>query len=157
MSKIPLVTQKQKALVVDIDGTIADITHRAKYVNSPEGTKDWHIFNSLMEYDIPKLNVISLVTRLQSTGLPVILVTGRFSQYKKKTIEWLIYHKIDWALLLMRTDGDFRSDCIIKKEIYENNIKDLFDIVAVFDDRDSVVQMWRDQGLLCLQVQKGEY
>ncbi|WP_435575134.1 hypothetical protein [Burkholderia plantarii] len=30
-------------------------------------------------------------------------------------------------------------------------------IVAVFDDRDSVVAMWRDAGVTCFQVAPGEF
>ena len=29
--------------------------------------------------------------------------------------------------------------------------------LLVFEDRDRVVQMWRDAGLKCLQVKPGEY
>ena len=36
-------------------------------------------------------------------------------------------------------------------------LEDGFDPVLVFEDRDRVVQMWRDAGLKCLQVKPGEY
>jgi hypothetical protein len=57
----------------------------------------------------------------------------------------------------MRTEGDHRSDDIVKKEIYEKRIAPQYDVVIVFDDRDKVVKMWRDLGLLCGQVYYGDF
>jgi hypothetical protein len=31
------------------------------------------------------------------------------------------------------------------------------DVVAVFDDRDKVVNMWRENGLTCMQVAYGNF
>ena len=60
--------------------------------------------------------------------------------------------------LLLRTDKDFRKDALIKREIYERHIADLYDVVMVFDDRDQVVAMWRDElGLTCFQVAPGAF
>lgn len=62
----------------------------------------------------------------------------------------------NWKLL-MRAKGDHRSDDVVKKEIWETKIKPWWDVVAVFDDRDKVVKMWRDLGLLCCQVYYGDF
>ena len=57
----------------------------------------------------------------------------------------------------MRDRGDHRKDAIVKKEKYEQFIKDDYNVVCVFEDRDQCVDMWRELGLLCCQVYKGEY
>lgn len=57
----------------------------------------------------------------------------------------------------MRQNNDFRSDEIIKKEIYDNNIKNNFDIFFILDDRTKVVNIWRSFGLICLQVNNYDY
>ena len=57
----------------------------------------------------------------------------------------------------MRKTKDFRSDSIIKTEIYNEFIKDKYFVDLVLDDRDSVVKTWRDLGLLCLQVYYGDF
>ena len=57
----------------------------------------------------------------------------------------------------MREKGDHRGDEIVKKEIYDNQIKPIYDVMCVFDDRDKVVKMWRDEGLLCCQVYYGDF
>ena len=57
----------------------------------------------------------------------------------------------------MRSKGDHRSDTEVKKEIYDKYIKDKYNILCVFEDRDKVVKMWRDEGLLCNQVYYGDF
>jgi len=57
----------------------------------------------------------------------------------------------------MRKDNDFRPDEEIKKEIYNNFIKDDYNIFFVLDDRTKVVNMWRSLGLTCLQVADGNF
>jgi hypothetical protein len=60
-------------------------------------------------------------------------------------------------MLKMRAAGDKRSDDIVKREIYEQKIAPWRTVVAVFDDRNKVVNMWRELGLLCLQVYPGDF
>jgi hypothetical protein len=148
---------KPSCYLVDIDGTIADCRHRAIHVNNPEGTKDWDAFNATMHLDEPKRDVLRIIDALHSDGFAIVLVTGRFSCYQEVTIQWLLKHSIPFSRLLMRKDGDYRSDHIVKREIYHEQIYPMFDVVGVFDDRDSVVAMWRKEGLTCFQVQKGDY
>ena len=59
--------------------------------------------------------------------------------------------------LIMRKQGDFRADDIVKKELYETYLKDKFNVLCVFDDRDKVVKMWREEGILCNQVYYGDF
>jgi hypothetical protein len=148
---------KTKCYIVDIDGTIADCGHRIIHISNPHGTKNWEVFNSMLNLDEPKTDVLRVVDALNADGYPIILVTGRSSRYQEATIQWLIKHRVPFRRLLMRKDGDYRSDHIIKREIYHEQIYPLFDVVGVFEDRDAVVDMWRKEGLTCFQVQKGDY
>ena len=59
--------------------------------------------------------------------------------------------------LYMRLPNDLRKDSIVKQEIYEMCIKDKYNVLFVLDDRDQVVNMWREQGLKCLQVAEGNF
>ena len=43
------------------------------------------------------------------------------------------------------------------KELYEKYIKDSYNVLCVFDDRQKVVDMWREEGLLCCQVYYGDF
>ena len=57
----------------------------------------------------------------------------------------------------MRKAGDQRSDAIVKREIYEQQIRGKFNVHCVFDDRQSVVDLWRSLGLSCFQVADGDF
>ena len=57
----------------------------------------------------------------------------------------------------MGNADDSRKDSIVKQEIYEMCIKDKYNVLFVLDDRDQVVNMWREQGLKCLQVAEGNF
>lgn len=147
----------QKAILVDIDGTLADITHRVHYVNSESGKRDWKSFNALVHRDKLKKEVAAVVDYLYASGVTVILVTGRFNALANETIKWLHKNNIRFNAIFMRPDGDYRSDHIVKEQIYKESIMGQFDVLGVFEDRDRVVDMWRNLGLTCFQVQKGDY
>ena len=55
----------------------------------------------------------------------------------------------------MRNSGDRRPDVEVKQEILDYLPKDR--IRCVLDDRDQVVDMWRKNGLTCLQVAEGTF
>ena len=144
-----------KAIICDLDGTLADITHREEYVQ--QKPKNWKAFHEGMVDD--KLNIwcAELLKGMKKEGYRIILLTGRDEPYRQKTIDWLLRHDIAYDLLLMRPAQDFRPDNLVKKEIYENVIKPEYDVVFVVDDRKKVVEMWREIGLVCLQCAWGDY
>lgn len=93
-------------------------------------------------------------------GASRIFLTGRPEKIRKGTKEWLYLNDMPVGkedLLLMRPDGDHRPDYEVKREIYEREIKDKYDILGVFEDRQQCVDMWRSVGLTCFQVAKGDY
>lgn len=52
----------------------------------------------------------------------------------------------------MRQTGDLKKDGIIKQEIYEQYIKDKYNVKFILDDRNQVVEMFRSLGLTVFQV-----
>lgn len=136
---------KQNAYIFDIDGTLAKMTGRSPYDYTQVHT------------DVPNHNITMIARLLKQSGLPIILCSGRKEECREATQEWLRNNSIPWDYLYMRATGDNRKDSIIKKEIYDAHIKDKYNVLAVFDDRDQVVQMWRSLGLTCLQVDYGNF
>jgi hypothetical protein len=55
----------------------------------------------------------------------------------------------------MRPENDYRKDTIIKKEIYENDIKNNYNVLSVYDDRLSVCEAWHELGLFVFNVNQG--
>ena len=57
----------------------------------------------------------------------------------------------------MRPKGNIDSDVIIKRDFLNLVIKPKYNVLRVYDDRNCVVQMWRDEGVKCLQVEFGDF
>lgn len=145
---------KRKAIICDLDGTLCLFRHH-------RGPYD----ASRCDQDLPNVPVLTIVnTMYRNHGYELIFVSGREDKYREQTVRWLNKHvaspevliDINGHLLFMRKTDDNRKDSIIKQEIYDR-IKDHFDIQFVLDDRDQVVEMWRLNGLTCLQVAPGNF
>ena len=155
---------KPLAVLFDIDGVLADMDHR-KYLLS-EKPVDWDKFYLAAILDNPMHSTIKLLkiiyqsqdTYNELNPRPFIfLITGRSSKYENLTKMWLNDYGIRHDGLYMRPEGDHRPDSEVKKEIYRKEIKDNFNVIAVFEDRTRVVEMWRAEGLTCWQNCDGDY
>lgn len=135
------------AIIVDVDGTIALTGDRSVY--------DY----SKVMLDIPNQPVIDVIENfIEKTKCYVFIVSGREAYCAADTANWILKNtNIGTCTISMRITGDKRKDYIVKKEIYENNIKGKYNVLAVFDDRDQVVRMWREQGLQVFQVAEGNF
>lgn len=100
--------------------------------------------------------VRDVLVQLQET-YPIIIVSGRKAECRDETLAWLNKNYIHPDELFMRADGDNRPDSIVKYEILMNDIAPGYAVKGVFDDRNSVVEMWRNVGLKCFQVEYGDF
>lgn len=171
-------------IVVDMDGTLSDCSHRKHFVEgttqhltecSPLATfkdgkciacgavkykKDWGSFFRGVGEDPPVPAVVKLVKHFYFLGYDVLVVSGRpMDQCGTATEAWLRKHLSSQGVtikhLFMRRGQDQRPDTEVKQEILDMLPKNR--IGYVLDDRDSVVEMWRSNGLTCLQVAKGNF
>jgi len=140
--------------IFDIDGTIANAEHRVHHLKGPK--KNWEEFLSLAHKDKPIQDTIDMMNHLHDDYI-ICLITGRSEETRRSTEDWLVRHGCYCDHLWMRPKGDMREDAIVKKEIYEQNAKSFYKCRGVFEDRDRVVKMWRDLGLICYQVCEGDY
>jgi predicted kinase len=101
--------------------------------------------------------VARIVKDYHAMGHTVILFSGRSDAGKTQTENWLHVHGIPYDELRMRKDRDFRKDSIVKEEMYDAVIKDKYNTLFVLDDRNMMVDKWREMGLLCLQVYYGDF
>lgn len=87
----------------------------------------------------------------------VILVSGRDESCRKETMEWLDMYGVEYNMLFMRPKDDYRKDTIVKREIYQNEIEGKFNVLAVYDDRLQVLDMWYEQGIFTFNVNQGQF
>jgi len=145
--------------IVDIDGTVADTSHRQYALKALPGDKpDWELFFNLAAQDKPIPHMWTLFNDLYRVGVTFIYASGRPERLRKLTVDWLDRH--DFPMpdnLYMRADGDRRDDAIVKAEILGQIYRDGYKPTMAFDDRDRVVKMWREHGIPCAQVAEGNF
>jgi hypothetical protein len=64
---------------------------------------------------------------------------------------------VPYLALHLRAVGDHRKDAVVKREIFDREVRDRYRVVGVFDDRMQVVAMWRELGLTVFQVAEGDF
>lgn len=137
--------KKPTVILVDIDGTLAHTSGKRSHYDMTKVSVD--------DCDITVRDVIKTL----HSDYDIIVVTGRDESCRTQTEKWLSDNGINHKKLIMRKEGDIRKDSIIKEEIFWDQIEPNYNVLCVLDDRDQVVQMWREIGLKCLQVEYGNF
>ena len=146
----------RKFVLFDIDGTLADNSHRQHFLMS--SPKRWDEFFDEMVGDVPNNALVTLYNTLyQSKSYEMVLVTARPEKHRAVTERWLAGHSLKWNRLVMRRDGDCRRDAETKQDMLREITNSLNEIAFVVDDRTQTVQMWRSLGLTCLQCADHDY
>ena len=135
------------AVICDIDGTIAH------GIGVSRGPYDW----DKVDTDTPDHKIIALVMMMHSVGIKVILMSGRDSESRELTEKWLEDNEVPYDELHMRATGDIRKDSEIKLELFNEHVRNKYNVELVFDDRNQMVDAWRSIGLKCLQVEPGDF
>ena len=134
------------AVLVDIDGTVALMGDRSPY--------DWSRVGS----DTPNQAVIGAVRAMYAAGNAIVFCSGRDEVCRAETEAWLeLYVGVPYEALFMRPEDDSRKDAVVKREIFDAEIRERWRITGVFDDRQQVVRMWRALGLTVFQVAEGDF
>ncbi len=145
----------EELVIFDIDGTLADISERVHHVRRKP--KNWNAFNAGMAQDKAIRSMVRLCNILYAAGIHIILCFGRNEKNRPETVEWLSQHGVNYHELLLRKDEDYRPDAVVKREILATMDMDKSRILFVVEDRSRVVEMWRSEGLVCLQCAPGEF
>ena len=135
-----------KAVIFDVDGTLA-------HNNGKRGYFDWN----KVYVDVVDEKIRETLNVFKNSGYKIIIVTGRDGSCEQLTKNWLKTNNIHFDQIFMRQEDDYRKDTIIKKEIYNDYIKDNFNVLGVFDDREKVCDLYRSLGLKVFQVADGMY
>jgi hypothetical protein len=151
-------------IVFDIDGTIANTEHRKHWVASKP--KNWAAWNAGMANDTlhGDIKFIWDCFTMMNVNHPKyedkiirLFCSGRGEETREVTEKWLRDNDFYWDKLYMRAEKDYRKDSIVKVELLEQIRKDWGPPFLWFDDRSSVVQAIRAQGVRVLQVCEGNF
>lgn len=155
-SYIPYDPSLPDCIILDIDWTLA-------HMNGKRTPYEY----SKVHLDDANKHLIGIIDRIryswcwghwcEHSEVKTIVVSGRKDECFMETNIWLRENKIRHSDLYMRKSWDNREDSIVKQEIYDAHIKGKYNVLAVFDDRNRVVDMWRRNWLLTLQVWYGDF
>lgn len=169
IARAPSSPAAKKAIMCDLDGTLAIINGRSPYDATDCDVKDK-----------PNVAVIECVLSMYNAGYDIVFMSGRDDRYRPETIRFIEKHcgfmveasfpdkghrwePIKYELFMRgQTNSepdkhDQRSDNVVKGELYDRFVKDKYDVLFVLDDRSQVVRLWRDIGLTTFQVNDGDF
>lgn len=140
--------RKPKAVIWDLDGTLADDRARAHYVEVEEGKKrDWNSYFDAIEEDPPIAASMEILHAMRTTGTRVLFLTGRPEYTRPKTERWLEANGLsEYDRLLMRPEGEFRPAGRFKMEVVEA-LREEYELICAFEDRIDVAEHLREVGV----------
>ena len=129
------------AIICDMDGTLA----------LPNGRDPYNTDTCIDDLiNLPVARVIRLFHTHQQ--VQILYVSGRQEKAKLMTGEWLAKHHLPLGPLHMRQNNDMRKDWVIKGEIFNQFIRDKYNVIFCIDDRRQVIDFWRGLGLTVFDV-----
>jgi predicted secreted acid phosphatase len=166
--------KKTRAIIVDLDGTLANCDHRRHFVDGTHEKQDWRSF-----YESMRTDTINEWCKQIAQKFNPVFVSGRPEEYRDITIDWLdkngFYKSIssvtfyengrkpeikkipkEWPLFMRKT-ADYRDDTVIKEEIYREHIEPYYNILFAIDDRSKIAALWRRLGIVCLHCAEGDF
>ena len=147
----------KKIVIFDLDGTLALIDKRRDVSTKDNGKMDWSKFfdPDMIDLDDPNTPVIQM-TKLLSMDYRIWILSGRSDVTQQATIDWLAKYDVHYDHLVMRPQNHLYMPDNQLKQIWLDSIgKD--NVAMGFDDRQQVVDMWRQNGLTTFQVADGDF
>jgi hypothetical protein len=123
-----------KACLFDVDGTLGKVGNRSPY----DGTNCY--------LDEANEHVVEYAQLMKSKGYTIFILSGLEDKYRSQREQQLKNYCVEYDHLIMRKTNDHRNDAIIKREFFEQFIKDKYYIHSICDDRTRVVRMWKQLG-----------
>jgi phosphoglycolate phosphatase-like HAD superfamily hydrolase len=150
---------KPPIVIFDLDGTLAIIDKRREKATKPDGKINWKVFfdPENIALDEPNIPVVKTFQAMKQADFVVGIFSGRDSISIKETTEWLKENGVVFDFFKMRPQGSHTPDDVLKKAWLDELQAEGKSVMCVFDDRDKVVKMWRDNGITCMQVNYGDF
>lgn len=131
-------------MIFDLDGTLVDVTEALPLLDGEGG------FRAFTEASIacpPRPEIVAAARQAHADGRAVLVVSGREYVWHDLTLGWLAQNGVPCERLYLRIVGDFRSDVEVKADLLAEMALDGFAPVAAWDDKPSVVDLWREHGI----------
>ena len=167
--------------ICDVDGTLMNVEKRVsfakKHKKDTDRVMDWDIFLDpmvMLEFDTPNRDVVGVIKSLSNEtkhGIytvaedvtnddfinNIIITSARNERHRDVTETQLEIAGLEYDAMYLRDDGDMRPDDIVKEELLGKIRADGYNPTVAFDDRNQVVNKWRELGINCYQVRSGDF
>lgn len=100
---------------------------------------------------------------MHEDGHIIWIMSGRREDTKEATLEWLEKNEVPWDYISMRGVGDRTQDTELKinwaktEKLYADEDPVIHRILFVLEDRQRMVDAWREEGITCFQVRPGNF
>lgn len=147
---------KKDVIICDLDGTLALDDGRAeRYLRGPEG-KQWDKYFAACGEDLVNEPVKEL-TRRMSNWYEIHILTGRSEDVLEPTERWLNANEVRYDSLTMRERSDRTDDHVLKPKVARDRGWTKERTLFVIEDRQRVVDAWRELGYTVLQCAPGAF
>jgi phosphoglycolate phosphatase-like HAD superfamily hydrolase len=148
-----------RVILFDVDGTLANGDHRY-HLYEGRDSDSWAAYIAACIQDSPYTEVQWLNYIIsQQPNVYIIVLTARSESGREVTEKWLMAHGIIYDELIMKPE----DEAIVKVKDHDFKERILDELILqnkkpfmVFEDRKSVVDMFRSKGIPVLQVRPGD-
>lgn len=147
---------KQECIIVDLEGTLTDCSHRIHHWKS----KNYDLWNSLFSSDTLNNKMLDIMCKEMAAGKKIIICTAKSEKYAGAVHDWLHTHYCskNGATILFIMDsiyfreiGDIRISVTVKEEMLQKIMKKYI-VTHAYDDRPENCEMYRKNGIKTVQV-----
>ena len=139
-------TKKMRdAAIFDMDGTLCDTSSVLHFIEGED--KDYAAFHAASADCPPRAEVVEAAKAEQASGRAILVVSSREFIWRDLTLDWLVKHEVPYDAIYLRIVGDYRKDVAIKKDILAQIKADGFEVLAAWDDKPSVLDLWRENDI----------
>lgn len=152
---------EHKWIICDLDGTLCNTEHRDHHARA----REWDEFNSKLIHDTPNEAVVTMLRAVRTywPNVKAMALTARSGSMVEETTDWLaargLYQLFD--TIRMRPMHDKSSDADLKPKMlfdfFGSKEEALRRVMVILDDRDRVVNAFREHGFTVWQVKAGAY
>lgn len=137
--------RKHRAVIADVDGTLANVSSIRHHVT--QRPKNFDAFHAASAHVPANQDAIDYVVRHHAAGFAILVVTARMQTWAGVTKTWLERHMpVPFDGPFHRADGDFRPDVQVKRDIFRYLLRH-YDIRGAVDDNPHVVALWEELGI----------
>ncbi|MFB2597664.1 hypothetical protein ACEXQE_07725 [Herbiconiux sp. P17] len=145
-------TDARPAVIIDVDGTLADVGGIRHYVLDDPRHRNFHKFHAAASWVPPIADVVRVAQALHGAGLGIVVLTSRTERWRYRTRAWLAKWEIPVDALGMRADADTRRDDAVKRDLLDRMRALGYDPVLAIDDNPVVIAVWRSLAIPTVRV-----